>query len=98
MNHSPALRIALLFLFVAPWISGCSSIGATGQVGYAVMEIGGDLALDTGGGPGASIEQSVDTAFGLGDAQGSPYFRGQLDASGPVFTGSIFWLEDSGSG
>jgi len=98
MNHSPSLRLALLSLFAAPWIAGCSSIGATGQVGYAVMEIGGDLALDTGGGPGASVEQSVDTAFGLGDAQGSPYFRGQLDASGPVFTGSIFWLEDSGSG
>ena len=98
MNHSALLRLTALLLLTAPGTASCSSVGATGQVGYTIMEIGGDLALDSGGGPAASVEQSVDTAFGLGDAQGSPYFRGQLDASGPVFTGSVFWLRDSGAG
>lgn len=92
------IRAPLLALLVVTMLSGCVPVGFTGQVGYARMKVGGDLALDNGGGSSPAIEQGVDSAFGLGDSQGSPYFRGQLDLGGPVFSGSIFWLRDEGQG
>jgi len=96
----PALstRNLLLLLLAVPMLASCASYGLTGQVGYARMKVGGDLALDSSGGSSGAIEQDVESAFGLGDSQGSPYFRGQVDAGGPVFTGSLFWLREDGQG
>lgn len=73
--------------------------GVTGQIGYAHMQVGGELALssDLGGNPTA-INQGIDSAFGLGDGQGSPYYRAQVDLGQPVITASAFWLRESGQG
>lgn len=73
--------------------------GVTGQVGYASMSVGGELALssNSGGNPTA-INQGIDSAFGLGDGQGSPYYRAQVDLGAPVITASAFWLRESGQG
>ncbi|HEB52185.1 MAG TPA: hypothetical protein ENI87_02900 [bacterium] len=76
---------------------GCVPVGASGQVGYARMKVAGQLALDAAGNQG-SIEQGVDSAFGLGQGEGSPYYRAQVDFGGPVVTASAFWLRDSGRG
>lgn len=93
-----SIRSLLFVLLLVPAWTGCVPVGFSGQVGYARMKVGGDLALDNGGGATSAIEQGVDSAFGLGDSQGSPYFRGQLDLGGPVLTGSVFWLRDEGQG
>ncbi|MGC6489080.1 MAG: hypothetical protein ACON4Z_15640 [Planctomycetota bacterium] len=96
MTCRRALRSSFLCLALLPWAAGCS-VGATGQVGYALVEVGGDLGLDRAGGA-VSGSQDVDEAFGLGDAQGSPYVRGQLDTGGLVVTGSALLLQESGQG
>ena len=80
------------------YVAGCSLPSlpsASVQLGYVATELGGDISLDSGGG---SNEQGVSSAFGLGDTQGSPYLRGQVRAGGPVFTGSVLYVQDSGDG
>ena len=96
MNRSLAVRSLLVYLALAPWAAGCS-VGATGQVGYSLLQLGGDLGLERGGGA-ITGSQTVDDAFGLGQSQGSPYVRGQLDGGGPVLTASALWLQEDGSG
>jgi len=63
------------------------------------MSIDGDIALAsaTGGVP-ASASQDIASAFGLGDDQGSPYLRGQLDLGTLVFTASAFQFSERGQG
>ncbi|MCK5942732.1 MAG: hypothetical protein KAI24_12220 [Planctomycetes bacterium] len=79
-------------------LGGCVPVGITGQVGYAHVRVGGEIALDDGGGSPSQNEQSVESAFGLGDWQGSPYLRAQVDAGGPVLTTSLFRLREEGRG
>lgn len=93
-----SLRI-LTVLLVPSLGAGCVPLDVTAQAGYAHVQIDGDLALDDGQSSSqSSIQQGVDSAFGLGDGHGSPYLRAQVEAGGPVLTGSIFWLRDSGEG
>tara|TARA_R110002072_G_scaffold302499_1_gene485864 strand:- start:17152 stop:17928 length:777 start_codon:yes stop_codon:yes gene_type:complete len=87
----------LLVLLLASF-AGCVPFGVSGQVGYTQMKVGGELALTTGSGALDAIEQGIDSAFGLGDGQGSPYLRGQMDFGAPVVSASIFWLRESGQG
>ena len=77
------------------FVAGCSAPSASAQLAYMSAEVSGDISLDSGGG---SSEQGLGSAFGLGDAQGAPYLRGQVEAGGPVFTGSLLWMSDNGSG
>ena len=96
MFCKPSRRFVLtLTLCSALYVAGCSSPSASVQLGYVATELSGDIALDTGGGIN---EQGLNSAFGLGDTQGSPYLRGQVGAGGPVFTGSILYVQDSGDG
>lgn len=79
--------------------SACVPVGVTGQMGYAHMEVGGELALSAAVGANPSaINQGIDSAFGLGERQGSPYYRAQVDLGAPVVTASAFWLRESGDG
>lgn len=95
MNRS--LLLALCGL--AATTSACSIVGVTGQVGYTNMSVGGDMALASGlGGVPASAHQDIGSAFGLGEGQGSPYLRGQIDLGVPVFTASGFQFQEAGSG
>ncbi|MGK0205953.1 MAG: hypothetical protein ACI89X_002289 [Planctomycetota bacterium] len=87
----------LLLLLLASF-AGCVPFGVSGQVGYTQMKVGGELALTSGTGNLQAIEQGVDSAFGLGDGQGSPYLRGQLDFGAPVVSASVFWLRETGQG
>jgi hypothetical protein len=62
------------------------------------MAIEGDMALDvTSGGGTASLKQDVQ-AFGLGDEQGVPYVRAQIDLGVPVITASGFMFDEQGQG
>jgi len=67
-------------------------------MGYAHMEVGGELALSAAGANPSAINQGIDSAFGLGERQGSPYYRAQVDLGAPVVTASAFWLRESGGG
>ncbi len=77
--------------------AGCVPVDLSAKLGYAETKVGGRLALDSSGG-GQPVEQGVDSAFGLGDARGSPFVRGRADFGGPVVTGSALWLRESGRG
>ena len=68
----------------------------TTQFGWARSELGGDLALSESG--TAATVQDVGSAFGLGDAHGSPFARVVAARDGFVFSASGFWLRDSGAG
>lgn len=92
-SPSPSLLLCSPLILMS---AGCS-VGVTGQAGYSLLELGGDLALQRSGGA-VTGSQSIGEAFGLGDSQGAPYVRGQLDAGGPVLTGSALWLQQGGRG
>ena len=80
-------------------VPSCSVVGATGELGFTQMSVGGDIALAsaTGGVP-ASASQDIGSAFGLGGNQGSSYGRGQLDLGTMVLTASAFWFDERGEG
>ena len=91
MRHLPILAaVALLF-------AGCQIPTMTAQVGYARLAVDGDIGYVSGSTSG-SISQDVESAFGLGDNQGSPYGRAVLDTGVQVFSVSAFALSDEGTG
>jgi len=90
-------RTILALLAAAFGCGSCTELHGTAQAGYAQMAIDGRVALSTAGG-GASIDQDVKSAFGIGDPQGAPYVRAQLDFGTPVITVSAFTFDESGSG
>lgn len=93
---SPRLLATCLVLLA---VTGACSVGASAHVGYTQMAVSGDLGLATGAlGVPSSAHQDIESAFGLGDPQGSPYVRGQTDLGPVVLTGSGFLFSESGSG
>lgn len=79
--------------------SGCSFVGATAQLGYTMATVKGDAALASGnGGVPPNSTQNLGSALGVDDASGSPYLRGQVDLGPVVLTGSLFSLDEDGSG
>lgn len=90
----------------APWIAcatasllaSCTGLGVSAQAGYAELALGGDVSLTTAGSSSPNIDQDIESAFGLGDDQGSPYGRVQLDLGTPVLTLTGFDFEESGRG
>jgi hypothetical protein len=80
-------------------LAGCYQFQITAQGGYTEMSVGGDLALaSTPGGSGVTVDQSVEDALGLGEEQGSPYGRVQIDFGVPVLTVSAFTFQEDGRG
>lgn len=80
-------------------LTACSAPTFTAQAAYAQLAIDGDLGyVDASTPSGANISQDVESAFGLGDDQGSPFVRAMLDTGLLVFAASGFMLEDSGEG
>jgi hypothetical protein len=95
MPTSTPRRLVVCFLLLT---AGCTPFSVTTQVGLARTKVGGDLALDsTSAGLGA-ITQDVDSAFGLGSGQDSPFLRAEVQLGGPMFSASVFWLEEEGNG
>jgi hypothetical protein len=82
-------------------MAGCAPVRMTAQAGYTQTAVSGEIALESGGGSSSSpatSTQDVESAFGLGDQQGSPWLRAQADLGVPVLAASGFWLHDSGTG
>ncbi|HEB53678.1 MAG TPA: hypothetical protein ENI87_10540 [bacterium] len=87
------LLIAALSLTTLP---ACFQFEIQAQAGYANLAVDGDLGYVTGAGVG--IDQDVESAFGLGGGQGSPYGRVQIDTGVPVLSVSAFQFSDEGQG
>ncbi|MGE3174624.1 MAG: hypothetical protein AB7O97_18475 [Planctomycetota bacterium] len=92
MFRAPALLLAL-----ALGCASCFQLKMTAQGGYAKLGVDGDIALSNTTG-GSIIDQDFESAFGLGEDQGSPYLRLQLDLGVPVLTVSGVTFEERGRG
>lgn len=77
-------------------LPACSIPTLEVQAGYAHLSLDGDIGYSTGN--TVAVEQDFESTFGLGDAQGSPYGRAQIDFGVPVLTVSAFSFEDQGRG
>ncbi|MCU0864313.1 MAG: hypothetical protein MUC36_11000 [Planctomycetes bacterium] len=75
----------------------CYEFKVHAQAGYAQLAVDGDLGY-VNGSTTASIRQDVQSAFGLGDDQGSPYARVSVDTGVPVLSVSGFTFDESGDG
>ncbi len=92
------MRISLVVAAaVLSTLPACYQFEVTAQAGYAQMAVEGDLGYVSGA-SSASISQDVESAFGLGDDQGTPYGRLMIDTGVPVLAVSGFMLEDDGTG
>lgn len=86
---------SLLVALVA--LTACSTPEFAIQAGYAQLSLDGDVGyLD--GSTTVATEQTLDSAFGLGDDQGSPYGRLELDTGVLHWSVSGFAFEDEGVG
>lgn len=86
-----ALVPCLPMAFVA-----CAPVQVATQAGYARLSVRGDLALADG--VASTTEQSLRSAFGLGDARGAPFVRGQVDLGPLAVSASLMSLQESGAG
>lgn len=85
-----------LFLLTA---AGCAPLRVTAQAGYTQTAVSGEMALESGGSSSPALaSQDIESAFGLGDKQGSPWLRAEADFGVTVLTGSGFWLRETGTG
>lgn len=82
-------------LLLAVVFGACTSLSGSGEVGYARLAVHGDLALSDGA---STDEQSLGSAFGLGDDRGAPYARGRLDVGWLALSGSVMSLQENGEG
>jgi hypothetical protein len=88
----PILAVALpIFAFPA-----CAPLHVAAQAGYAQMSLDGDIGYTSGS--GVVVDQDVQSAFGLGDDQGTPYGRAEFDFGVPRLVASGFLFDDEGSG
>ncbi|MBM4061160.1 MAG: hypothetical protein FJ265_08705 [Planctomycetes bacterium] len=74
----------------------------TAQLGYAQLALDGDVGYSTPAANGEAtdlaIRQDIQSAFGLGEDQGTPYGRLQLDTGVLVWSVSGFMFEEEGRG
>lgn len=78
-------------------LCSCYQLEVSAQAGYAQLALDGDLGY-VGGSSNAEIRQDIESAFGLGDDQGSVYGRASVDFGVPTLTASGFLFEDEGQG
>jgi outer membrane receptor protein involved in Fe transport len=78
-------------------LAACYDLQASAQAGYAQLALDGDVGYVSGSST-ASIEQDIESALGLGEDQGSPYARAQVDFGVPVLTASGFTFDEEGTG
>lgn len=80
-------------------LAACQSVDVQVDAGYTQVAVSGDIALAEGTqGTDGAPKQDVDSAFGLGDEQGSPYLRASCRTAGFSFAASGFMFEESGRG
>lgn len=78
-------------------LPSCFQLELQAHAGYANLAVDGNLGYQDGGAVG-SIDQDVESAFGLGDEQGTPMVRAELDTGVQVLSVSGFVFDDEGQG
>ena len=80
-------------------LAACQSLGVEVDAGYTQVAVSGDIALADGTqGTGGAPQQDMESAFGIGEQQGSPYLRASCRADHLSFAASGFMFEESGRG
>jgi hypothetical protein len=87
----------LVALVACSGLTSCFQLEVSAQAGYAQMALDGDVGY-VNGASSASIAQDIQSGFGLGDDQGVPYLRAQVDFGVPVLAASGFMFDEQGSG
>jgi hypothetical protein len=88
------LLVAGLVLATLP---ACFGFEVEAQAGYSQLALDGDLGY-TSGANNVAVSQDIESAFGLGDDQGTPFLRAKMDLGVPVLSVSAFRFEDEGTG
>lgn len=78
-------------------LPACYQFEVTAQAGYAMLSLDGDFGY-VGGSTGATIDQDIETAFGLGEDEGAPFAKVALDFGTPTLSASGFFFDEEGSG
>jgi len=78
-------------------LPSCYQLEVTAQAGFAQLSLDGDFGY-VNGSSSATIDQDVESAFGLGDDQGSPVAKVAIDFGTPTLSISGFIFEDEGTG
>lgn len=89
------LAACTLLMLVA--LGACTPFAATADAGYGRFALDGKFGYVSGS-SATSVDQDVREAFGLGDDQGVPYARAQVDFGAMQWSVSGFSFEDSGTG
>jgi hypothetical protein len=97
MNTSRQLVTCGALALLAGSLTSCFQLEVQAQAGYAQLAADGDIGYVNGAG-NTAIAQDVESAFGLGDDQGSPYVRAMVDFGVPQLSVSAFTFEDEGTG
>lgn len=77
-------------------LTSCYQFQITAQGGFSELALDGDLGYVSG--TGIAIQQDIESGFGLGADQGTPYVRLGVDMGTPSLTASAFQFEDEGRG
>jgi len=90
IRHLPVITALLL-------LTSCYQFEITAQAGFSELALDGQLGYESGS-TTAVIDQDIQSAFGLGDDQGTPFARVGLDMGTPTLAVSAFQFEDEGQG
>lgn len=91
------MRILSLVLLAPALLTSCYQFEIAAQVGYSQLSLDGDVGYVSGS-SSVAVQQDIDSGFGLGDAQGSPYARASLDLGVPRLAVSGYLFSDEGRG
>ncbi len=94
------MRNRFLLVVAAPVLlalPSCYTFEVEAQAGYAQLALDGDFGY-VGGTNNTNIQQDIEPALGLGDDQGTPFGRLELDFGTATLSASGFMFEDEGQG
>lgn len=91
------MRFLTSVLLAPLLLTSCYQLEFAAQAGYSQLALDGDVGY-VDGRSSAAIQQDIDSGFGLGDDQGSPYVRAAVDFGVPTWSVSGFLFSDEGRG
>lgn len=91
-------RLFLLLALLPAAFPACTSLDVTAQAGYAQMSLSGEVGYSRGASGTEAPKQDIDSAFGIGNSEGSPYGGAAVDFGVPILTISAFALKTTGAG
>ncbi|MBX3462763.1 MAG: hypothetical protein KF830_06305 [Planctomycetes bacterium] len=90
-------NLSLVAVALLAALPSCYQFQVSAQAAYAQLSVDGNFGYQNGTGT-VAVEQSVESALGLGDDRGSPYGRIVVDTGVPVFSVSGFLFDETGDG